>query len=258
MVHSPNPLTYLVAAILLLLAMPAAADDLEAETRFPSLAPNAGPDLDIESADVRYLEDLDLLVFRQTVGGAAGGTTPRARGQVDGAPVLGYVFPTTLSPEDVGFTGVEGTVALAVTSHPDFDDTPLWDENGNRDYADDGVVFHSHWVVLVPDQRAPGGLAVASTGDADLKTVLPPTNPGMPMYMDSPGFSIVLRGSDLQVLVPAHRVSGKTDFRFDAVAAYMQVSTRPGDPMLGVHRVYGVLSGDLSLPFQIRREAIGR
>lgn len=269
MVHAPNPTknhsanhpTRLPAvrclmallAMMLVVAGPSLGTDQGKESSLVSLAPDAGPDLDLESADVRYLEDLDLLVFRQTVAGTAGGTTPTARGQVDGAPVLGYVFPTSLAPSDVGFRGVAGTVALAVTSHPDFDDTPLWDEDGNRNYDDDGVVFHSHWVVLVPDERAPGGLAVASTGDAELQAVLPPTNPGMPMYMDSPGFSIVLRGDELQVLVPAHRVSGNTDFAFDAVTAFMQVSTQPGDPMLGVHRVYEVLSGDLSLPFSVSR-----
>ena len=82
---------------------------------------------------------------------------------MDGAPVLGYVFPTTLEPEDVGFGDVEGIVALAATSHPDFDDTPLWDENGNRVYGDDGVRFHSHWVLLVEDRachRWSGGQGV--------------------------------------------------------------------------------------------------
>jgi len=55
----------------------------------------------------------------------AGKTLPKPKGSVDGAPVLGYVFPTTLKPEDAGFGKVEGILALAVTSHPDFDDTPL-------------------------------------------------------------------------------------------------------------------------------------
>jgi hypothetical protein len=214
----------------------------------------ATDDLAITSAAVTYLEDLDLLVFEQSVAGTAGGTVPEARGQLDGAPVLGYVFPTTLAPEDVGFEGAEGIVALAATSHPDFDDTPLWDEDGDAVYDNDGVVFHTHWVLLGPDERVPGGLSVIEFATEDDAVVLPPTNPGMPMYMDSPGFSVVTAGPTLKVLVPASRVRGATDFAFDAVTAYMEVNTEDmSRPMLGVYEVYAVLSGDLSLPYEVTR-----
>jgi hypothetical protein len=82
-------------------------------------------DVEITAASVRYLKDLDLLVFQQQVTGRAGATTPQPHGELDGAPVLGYVFPITLQATDVGFSQTEGTLALAVTSHPDFDDTPF-------------------------------------------------------------------------------------------------------------------------------------
>ncbi|MEK9501234.1 hypothetical protein [Gaopeijia maritima] len=210
----------------------------------------ASTDLDIVSARVDYRADLQLLVFEQRVAGTAGATRPRAAGAMDGAPVLGYVFPTTLRPEDVGFAPGDGVVALAATSHPDFDDTPLWDENGDRDYANDGLIFHTHWVVLTPDERVAGGLSVKETGGAEGQ--LPPTNPGMPLYLDSPGFSVVLDDSTLRVLVPLARVSGRRDFNFDAVTAYMEVNTSDeGRPLLGVYHVYEVLSGDLSLPFEV-------
>ncbi len=212
-----------------------------------------GADLELIDADVTYDATLDLLVFRVRVAGTAGGTVPVARGALDGAPVLGYVFPTTLAPSDVGFGGVEGIVALAVTSHPDFDDTPLWDEGNTGRYDDDGAIFHTHWVVLVGDDRVAGGLAVAHF-DADHGGVLPPTNPGMPMYMDSPGFSVVMAADELRILVPAQRVNRRIDFAFDVVAAYMQVNTSDEElPMLGVYTVYDVLSGDLSLPFTVAR-----
>jgi len=208
-------------------------------------------DLDIRSAKVRYDRALDLLVFEQKVEGRIGGTVPKPAGQMHGAPVLGYVFPTTLEPKHVGFGG-EGIVALAVTSHPDFDDTPLWDENGDGDYENDGVTFHTHWVLLRKDERVPGGLSVVEFDKADQSVVLPPTNPGMPMYMDSPGFSVVSRSETLRVLVPAARVSRIVDFRFDAVTAYMEVNTEAKDrPLLGVYSVYEVLSGDLSLPYKV-------
>lgn len=237
-----------LAALASLLSLPACG-----VAQAPVEATAATADLDIADARVRLIEELGVLVFEQDVVGEAGATTPESRGQLDGAPVLGYVFPTTLSPSDVGFAAGEGVVALAATSHPDFDDTPLWDENGDRDYANDGLRFHSHWVVLVPDERVAGGLSVKAA--QSIEQELPPTNPGMPMYLDSPGFSIVLRGQTLRVVVPLDRVAHRTDFSFDAVTAYMEVNTSDDDrPLLGVYEVYEVLSGDLSLPYQITRD----
>ncbi len=206
--------------------------------------------LELVGAKVSRREDIGSLVFEMKVKGRAGMTVPKAKGGMNGAPVLAHVFPTTLAPTDVGFGKVDGIVALAVTSHPDFDDTPLWDENGDRDLGNDGVVYHPHWVVLVPDERVPGGLSVREIAENEDAT-LPPTNPGMPMYMDSPGFNVVLDGDTLRVIVPTWRVSGNIDFKFDAVTAYMQVMPHDGLPLLGVYEVYQVLSGDLSLPYQV-------
>lgn len=245
--------------ILPLLALLTLAGPLAAQEETPApekLAPRhappaAGPDLDLTDARVRHLDELDLLVFEATVAGEAGGTSVAPAGQLDGAPVLGYVFPTDLEPEDVWFGPTEGTVALAVTAHPDFDDTPLWDENGDRVFDNDGVTWHTHWVVLTPDERVPGDLAVKEMREEEMATVLPPTNPGMPMYMDSPGFAVLTRGDTLRVLVPAQRVHDRKNFHFDAVTAYMEVDTRDRGPMLGVYKVYEVLSGDLSLPYRV-------
>lgn len=216
----------------------------------------ATDDLNITLTRVNYNKDLDALVFIMRVEGKAGGTTPTERGDLDGAPVLGYVFPTTLSSSDVGFGEVEGIVALALTSHPDFDDTPLWDENNNGTYDDDGLVYHSHWVILAPDERVAGGLSVKEFSEDDDVT-LPPTNPGMPMYLDSPGFGVSLCDDDenaLRVIVPANRVNNNTDFSYDGVTAYMQVNTSDEQrPLLGVYSVYSVSSGDLSLPYTVHK-----
>ena len=73
----------------------------------------------------------------------------------------------------------------------------------------------------------------------------------MPMLMDSPGYSVVLRGSVLKVLVPATRVYRQTSFSYHAVTAYMEVGPGEDRPLLGVYEVYEVLSGDLSLPFDV-------
>lgn len=204
--------------------------------------------LRIEHVVVAYDAGLDLLVFRIEVAGALSDLKLSPHGGLDGAPVLGFVFPTTLSPEDVGFSATEGIVALAGTLHPDFDDTPLWDENGDRDYANDGALFHPHWVVLTEDARVPGSLAVKSFAKGDPTVILPPTNPGMPMYMDSPGFSVVIRDRAISILVPASRVHHRTDFAYDGVAAFMQVNTSDENrPMLGVYEVLSVEGGALAL-----------
>jgi hypothetical protein len=213
----------------------------------------ATPALEVRSTAVYYRPDSDLLVFEQQLNGVAGSTVPQPAGQLDGAPVLGYVFPTTLKPEDVGFGGTEGLVALAITSHPDFDDTPLWDENNDRDYTNDGVIWHSHWVVLRTDDRVPGGLSVKEVLPEDASVVLPPTSPGLPMLMDSPGFAVTTAQNRLRVLVPAQRINHVTTFKFDAVTAYLEVNTSDAArPMLGVYQVYSIGSGDLSLPYSVQ------
>ncbi|MEO0571623.1 MAG: hypothetical protein AAF039_07945 [Bacteroidota bacterium] len=210
------------------------------------------PDFKINAAEVHYDRDLDQFIFKITVEGEAGRTTPSAIGQLDGAPVDGYVFPTSLKAEDVGFGKVEGVVALALTSHPDFDDTPLWDENKDSHYDNDGIVWHPHWVVLVEDTRVQGGLSVKQFDQKDSDVVLPPTNPGMPMYMDSPGYPVITENNSIAVVVPGYRIKTDGSFRFDGVAAYMQVNTSKEDmPMLGVYEVYSIASGDLSLPYTV-------
>lgn len=219
-------------------------------------APPGTPDLTITGAAVRHDVATDQLVFSIAVAGTAGSTRVTARGQLDGAPVLAYAFPTTLKTTDVGFSATEGIVTLAITLHPDFDDSPLWDEDLDGDYGNDGGTWHAHWVVLAKDARVPGGLSVKPAGAGDR---LPQTAPKMPMFMDSPGFTIVRNGRTISAVVPAPRVHGRLDFAFDAVAAYLAVSA-PGEghtaaalPMLGVYQVYSVRSGDLSLPYHVER-----
>ncbi len=217
----------------------------------------AGPEL-VSNADFTIIEtgatinrELDQVVMSIRVAGRAGNTYPTPAGQLDGAPVLGYVFPTTLSPADVGFGETEGILAMALTSHPDFDDTPLWDENQDQDYLNDGRVWHVHWVLLVDDNRVAGGLSVKQFDPNDDSIVMPPTHPDMPIYLDSPGFQVVTRGEHIRVVIPLDRINHKDSFRFDAVTVFMEVNTSDDAlPMLGVYQVYDMASDDLSLPFQ--------
>lgn len=216
------------------------------------LAQYNSEDFEPSSASI-HLDKTNQLIFEIKVKGNAGKTTPREIGSLDGAHVLGYVFPTTLSSTDVGFNKTEGIVALALTSHPDFDDTPLWDENMDNIYDNDGLTWHSHWVLLVKDERVQGGFSVKEYKKGDTTVILPPTNPGMPMYMDSPGFPVHTYKKNITVPVPLHRVNGNKSFNFDVVTAFMKVNTTDTSrPLLGVYEVFNVLSGDLSLPYSVK------
>ncbi len=207
----------------------------------------------IVSTTASYNSNLKELVMSIQVKGKAGETMPDSIGKLDGAGVLGYVFPTTLKSEDVGFNKTEGIVALALTSHPDFDDSPLWDENNNGVFSDDGRVWHPHWVLLVKDDRVKGGLSVKEIKKEDKTVKLPTTAPSMPMYMDSPGFQVVTKGNTIQVIIPSYRINNKVDFKFDAVTCYMAVNTSDMMmPMLGVMDVYSVASGKLTLPYTVK------
>ncbi|APQ16916.1 hypothetical protein [Maribacter hydrothermalis] len=207
----------------------------------------------INEVSVTHKPDLGITIWVIAVHGTAGKTTPTKVGQLDGAPVLGYVFPTSLKPTDVGFNQTDGIVALALTSHPDFDDTPLWDENNDQIFDNDGIIWHPHWVILHEDKRVGGGLSVKQFKKADETVVLPPTNPGMPMYMDSPGYPVTTKSHTIKVVVPDYRMNNRIDFNYDGVTAFMKVNTSNESlPMLGVYEVYSVASGDLSLPYKVK------
>lgn len=215
------------------------------------------PDLVIKAATVKYNVKYGQLEFEIEVEGKAGHTVPKPAGKMDGAPVLGYVFPTTLQSEDVGFSHTEGIVALALTAHPDFDDSPLWDENGDGVFNNDGITWHPHWVVLEKNEHAKGGLAVKEFDPNDKSVKLPTTAPAMPMYMDSPGFQVITEEHFIRVSVPVYRIHHRVNFNYDAVACYMQVSVPPQGhsmktPMLAVYEVYSILSKNLSLPYTVK------
>ncbi|WP_456438612.1 hypothetical protein [Psychroserpens sp.] len=211
-------------------------------------------DFNINEVTVTHQKDLGITIWEISVKGKAANTTPNKVGQLDGALVLGYVFPTTLKPTDVGFNLTDGIVALALTSHPDFDDTPLWDENNDEIYDNDGIIWHPHWVILNEDKRVAGGLSVKQFKKADETVVLPPTNPGMPMYMDSPGYPVIASLNTIKVVVPDYRINNRTDFNYDGVTVFMKVNTSNTElPMLGVYEVFSIASGDLSLPYSVKK-----
>ncbi len=187
-----------------------------------------------------------LTTFAMEVVGAAGASKPSAIGKLEGAKVEAYVWPTKLDPGLVGFAPASGILALAITSHPDFDDTPLYDENKDGDPKNDGGVWHTHWVVLAEDKSCAGGLKVRDVVPG--KEPLPSTAPGLPLALDSPAATLVLDGKKVQITLP---VTGAGDVAFDAVTAELQVHPEGKTPLLCVVGVRDVASGDLSLPGRV-------
>jgi hypothetical protein len=188
------------------------------------------------------------LTFRMTTAGTAGADTPAPTGTLAGAPVHAYVWPTSLDPATVGFEPGSGILALAATSHPDFDDTPLYDENGDGDLANDGLDWHAHWVVLTPSEACgPGALSVRDIPEGTTPR-LPKTWPGLPLFIDSPDVRPTFDGPVVGVQID---VEGSEGAAFDAVTSALRVNANLHAPLLCVTDVFDVASGDLSLPGKI-------
>lgn len=188
------------------------------------------------------------LLFQMVVAGEAGVTIPEVTGSVPGAAVLSYVWPTSLDTSIIGFEPEQGILALAVTSHPDFDDTPVWDEDGDGDPTNDGALWHSHWVVLVADDACgAGGLKVRDIPEGETPAV-PVTWPELPILIDSPNYALELFRNEVVVHVPHSDLDYVEDFNFDGVTAGLQVNANLHDPFLCVTGVEDIVSGDLSLP----------
>ena len=240
---SPRPLAS-AAALCLTVAMPAAAHEIQAKR-----GNVAQPAFDIVRTTLA-LED-DHVVFRTAVSGRAGAVKPTPTGKLAGAQVFSYVWPTSLDSAAVGFEAGQGILAFAVTSHPDFDDTPLYDENGDGDPKNDGDVWHSHWVVLVNDEACgPGALKVKDIPEG-AGPRLPQTWPGLPILIDSPDHRPTIDGATVEVRVPRASLGEIRGVRFDGVTAGLRVNASMHAPLLCVADVLDVASGDLSLPGRV-------
>lgn len=192
-------------------------------------------------------------VFHMAVSGKAGASRPAKSGKLAGSSVFSYVWPTSLDPSLVGFEPKAGILAFAVTAHPDFDDTPLFDENGDGDPGNDGDLWHSHWVVLQPDPACgEGALKVVDIPEGS-KPRLPRTWPGLPILIDSPGWSPLFKGGSLEVRVPFDDIGAVESAGFDGVTAALRVNASVHAPLLCVVDVFKVASGDLSLPGKVNQ-----
>jgi len=191
----------------------------------------------------------NTVTFHMTTNGKAGADIPQSTGAVGGSSVFSYVWPTSLDPSTVGFEEGAGILAMAATNHPDFDDTPLFDENLNGNPADDGGIWHSHWVVLAPTEACgPDALAVKDIPEGATPK-LPATWPGFPILLDSPGFTPVFNGPE--VTINAAVPGGARGASFDGVTAALRVNESVHAPLLCVTDVFDVASGNLSLPGQV-------
>jgi len=193
----------------------------------------------------------NIATFHMAVSGKAGKSKPTASGQLAGSDVFSYVWPTSIDSYEVGFAKKAGILALAVTSHPDFDDTPLYDENGDGSTGNDGNVWHSHWVVLQPNEQCgKGALGVVDIPEG-VKPRLPKTWPGLPILLDSPGWSPTFNSETVEVRVPFNDIGVLQDTAFDGVTAGLRVNQSAHAPLLCVVNVMDVASGDLSLPGKV-------
>ncbi len=251
--ETPMTVTYVArrallagAAAMLALGAGAAAHPIRSST---GNTPQA--DFDIVRTEIsRNGRDL---VFTMAVSGRAGASRPAPSGKLAGSTVYSYVWPTSLNSGTVGFENDQGILAFAVTAHPDFDDTPLYDENGDGDKANDGDLWHSHWVVLVPDEACGKGALKVRDIPAGTTPRLPRTWPGLPILIDSPGYQPRIAGPQVTVRVPAASLGQTAGVKFDGVTAGLRVNASVHSPLLCVANVLDVASGDLSLPGRVTR-----
>ncbi len=200
----------------------------------------------------------NVAVFHIAVSGQAGASKPASTGKLAGSSVFSYVWPTTLDPWLVGFAHDSGILAFAVTAHPDFDDTPLFDENGDGDPGNDGDLWHSHWVVLQPDDACGKDALKVVDIPEGTRPRLPKTWPGLPILIDSPGWDPVFTGDSLEVRVPFDDIGPVNAAGFDGVTAALRVNASVHDPLLCVADVFKVASGDLSLPGRVDAKGANR
>ena len=201
---------------------------------------NAKPAFDIIKTDIKIDTAKNWLSFSMQVSGKAGAVKPTKTGKFAGSQVFSYVWPTKIDPSEVGFDQGAGILALAVTSHPDFDDVPLFNIKGAE--------WHSHWVVLVEDEACGKGALKVKDIPAGTKPRLPKTWPGVPILVDSPGYPPVFKGGTVNIRVPFTDVSLFKGVAFDGVTAGLQINASAHQPLLCVANVFDVASGDLSLP----------
>lgn len=206
---------------------------------------------DFDIIHTKVTVDGDNLVFEQEARDAVGKSTPEAHGKLAGADVYSYVWPTSLNSSAVGFEADQGILALALTIHPDFDDTPLYDEDNDGNKADDGGKWHSHWVVLTKDEACgKDGMKVKDIPEGT-KPKLPETWPNLPIFIDSPGYNFSMDKNEVMVKVPLKALGFPKAFNYDGVTSALRINANVHAPLLCIANVWDIASGNLSLPGKV-------
>ncbi len=209
------------------------------------------PSFDI--VHTRLSTEGNTAIFRMAVSGKAGAIRPAKSGKLAGSSVFSYVWPTSLDPSVIGFESKTGILAFAVTAHPDFDDTPLFDENGDGKLDNDGKLWHSHWVVLQPDAACGKDALKVVDIPEGAKPRVPKTWPGLPILIDSPGWTPIFTRKTVEVRVPFDDIGVLEAGSFDGVTAALRVNASMHNPLLCVAKVFKVASGKLSLPGKVNQ-----
>lgn len=221
------------------------ASDISSKSSVPDK-----PSFDIQKASIK--RDGQNLVFQLDVAGNAGASIPKSIGKLKGSTVYSYVWPTSFDPSTVGFSSKTGILSFAVTSHPDFDDTPLYDEDGDGDASNDGRKWHSHWVVLTKTRECgPSGLKVRDIKKGETFE-MPKTWPKLPIFIDSPGWHPNFTGTSVEVRVPFEKTTNLKGVSFDGVTSALRINANAHVPLLCVSAVFDIASGNLSLPGKIK------
>ena len=222
-----------LAAATTVAATPAAAHDVTAKASAKIVA-------SFDMLTARAESKANQVTFVMTTRGTAGTKKPAKTGKFAGSTVYAYVWPTKVDPEAVGFEKGAGILAAAVTAHPDFNDEPLFENNGAK--------WHFHWVVLTKDQACgPAALKVRDI-EAGTKPKLPKTWPGAPILIDSPGYKPRFEANTVRVTVPFETAEIAGSVAFDGVTTALKVNGNLHAPLLCVSDVFKIGSGDLSLP----------
>lgn len=244
-----------IAALLLAAAIPASAQEPRHVAGPPHehtggiiAKPARAVQAPFDVVHAKITTDGNVAIFHMAVSGRAGVTRPAASGKFAGSTVFSYVWPTSIDPYEAGFEHGAGILALAVTSHPDFDDTPLFDETRDGKRDNDGGLWHVHWVVLGPDDACgKGSLKVIDIAEGK-RPRLPKTWPGVPILIDSPGWQPSLANETVEVRVPFDNIGAIEQATFDGLAAGLRINASAHAPLLCVANVFKVASGNLSLP----------
>lgn len=233
------------------------ASSLADEHHHGGIHATAQPEKAIDTAfdivHAKVTSNKNIVTFHMAVTENAGATIPSPTGKLGGSSVYSYVWPTSLNSQTVGFDADAGILALAVTAHPDFDDTPLFDENRDNQLDNDGATWHSHWVVLKANDRCGKGALGVVDIPKGATPKLPKTWPGLPILLDSPGWQPVFNEDTVEVKVAFDASTDLSQLRFDGVTAGLRVHQSVHAPLLCVVNVMDIASGDLSLPGKINQ-----